>query len=154
MYSKEEASRIKHEFWTVFGKYMSPIPSAEGMKINWVNYHTRLKDVYFRMDAGKKSAMISISLEHSDPDLQQLFFEQLLEMKDMLHATLGEEWVWQLHVPVDDGKVISRIYKEITDVSVFSKDDWPDLISFFKPRIIALDGFWENAKYGFEGLRD
>ena len=76
------------------------------------------------------------------------------DMKDMLHATLGEEWVWQLHVPVDDGKVISRIYKEITDVSVFSKDDWPDLISFFKPRIIALDGFWENAKYGFEGLRD
>ena len=154
MYSKEEASRIKHEFWTVFGKYMSPILSAEGLKINWVNYHTRLKDVYFRMDASKKSAMISISLEHSDHDLQQLFFEQLLEMKDMLHATLGEEWVWQLHVPVDDGKVISRIYKEITDVSVFSKDDWPDLISFFKPRIIALDGFWENAKYGFEGLRD
>lgn len=149
MFSREEASRIRHEFWTAFGRYMSPILSAEGMKTNWVNYHTRLKDVYFRMDAGKKSAMISISLEHNDPELQQLYFEQFLEMKDMLHATLGEEWEWQLHAQVD-GKIITRIFKTLPDVSVFNKDHWPDLISFFKPRIIALDSFWENARWGFQ----
>jgi hypothetical protein len=149
MFSREEASRIRHEFWTTFGRYMSPILSAEGMKTNWVNYHTKLKDVYFRMDAGKKSAMISISLEHSDPELQQLYFEQFLEMKDMLHATLGEEWEWQLHTQVD-GKIITRIFKTLPDVSVFNKEHWPDLISFFKPRIIALDSFWENARWGFQ----
>lgn len=149
MFSREEASRIRHDFWTTFGRYMSPILSAEGMKTNWVNYHTRLKDVYFRMDAGKKSAMISISLEHNDPELQQLYFEQFLEMKDMLHATLGEEWEWQLHAQVD-GKIITRIFKTLPDVSVYNKDHWPDLISFFKPRIIALDSFWENARWGFQ----
>lgn len=149
MFSREEASRIRHEFWTAFGRYMSPVLSAEGMKTNWVNYHTRLKDVYFRMDAGKKSAMISISLEHSDPELQQLYFEQFLEMKDMLHATLGEEWEWQLHAQVD-GKIITRIFKTLPEVSVFNKEHWPDLISFFKPRIIALDSFWENARWGFQ----
>ena len=149
MFSREEASRIRHEFWTAFGRYMSPVLSAEGLKTNWVNYHTRLKDVYFRMDAGKKSAMISISLEHSDPELQQLYFEQFLEMKDMLHATLGEEWEWQLHAQVD-GKIITRIFKTLPDVSVFNKEHWPDLISFFKPRIIALDSFWENARWGFQ----
>ena len=152
MYSRDEASRIRHEFWTTFGKYMRPIRSAEGMKINWVNYHTRLKDVYFRMDAGKKSAMISISIEHSDPELQELYYEQFLEFKDLLHGILGEEWEWDLRVSVD-GKVISRIYTELPGFSVFNKDHWPELISFFKPRIIALDGFWENAKYSFERLR-
>jgi hypothetical protein len=149
MFSREEASRIRHEFWTTFGRYMSPIPSSEGLKINWVNYHTGLKDVFFRMDAGKKSAVISISLEHADAELQQLYFEQFLEMKDILHAMLGEEWQWQLHAQVD-GKVISRIYEELPNVSVFNRDYWPELISFFKPRIIALDSFWENAKYFFK----
>lgn len=149
MFSREEASRIKHEFWTTFGRYMSPIPSAEGGKISWVNYHTGLKDVYFRMDAGKRSATISISLEHSDRDLQQLYYDQFLETKDILHATLGEEWDWQLHEQVD-GKTISRVFKELPEVSVFNKEQWPDLISFFKPRIIALDRFWENAKWGFK----
>ena len=152
MFSREESSRLRHEFWTTFGRYMSPVPSAEGLKINWVNYHTRLKDVYFRMNADKKSALISISMEHNDPETQQLFFEQFTEMRDILHQTLEEEWVWQLHAVVE-GKVVSRIYKELPNVSVFNKNDWPDLISFFKPRIIALDSFWENARWGFEGLR-
>jgi len=153
MFTREESSRIRHEFWTTFGRYMSPVLSAEGLKTNWVNYHTRIKDVYFRMDAGKRSAIISISLEHSDHDIQQLYFEQFLEMKDMLHAVVAEEWQWQLHVPLADGKIISRICKELPGVSVFNREHWPDLISFFKPRIIALDSFWENARWGFEGLK-
>jgi hypothetical protein len=153
MFTRAEASRIRQEFWTIFGRYMSPVLSAEGMKINWVNYHTRLKDVHFRMDAGQKSAAIYISMEHSDVDMQELYFEQFLEFKNLLHGTLEEEWEWQLHTQVADGKVISRIYKEMKGVSVLNKDQWPDLISFFKPRIIALDAFWENARYTFEGMR-
>ncbi len=153
MFTREEASRIKQEFWTTFGRYMGPILSAEGMKVNWVNYHTTLKDVYFRMYAGQKSSAIYISMEHSDPDIQELYFEQFLELKNFLHDILKEEWDWQLHVPVADGKIISRIYKEISGVSVFNKDHWPDLISFFKTRIIGLDSFWENAKYNFQGLK-
>ncbi|MBT1701329.1 DUF4268 domain-containing protein [Fulvivirgaceae bacterium PWU4] len=153
MFTREQASRIRQEFWTTFGRYMSPIPSAEGMKTNWVNYHTRLKDVYFRMDAGQRSAAISISMEHTDPDIQELYFRQFVEFKSLLHAVLEEEWHWQLKVPLADGKIVSRIYKELPGVSVMNKDQWPELISFFKPRIIALDSFWADAKYSFDGLR-
>ncbi len=153
MFSREEASRLKEEFWTAFGKYMSPVPSAEGVKINWVNYHTRLKDVYFRMNTDKRSAMIAISIEHRDLLMQELFYEQFLPFKNILHEIMGEMWIWQLHHETDDGKVISRIYKQIVGVSVFNKEQWPDLISFFKPRIIALDLFWEDAKYAFEELK-
>ena len=152
MFKREEASRLREEFWTTFGRYMSPIPSTEGIKINWINYRTGIKDVYFRMDINQKSARISISMEHHDHGIQESYFNQFLEFKTLLHTTLGEEWEWQLYTKVAEGKAISRIYKEISGVSVFNKDHWPDLISFFKPRIIALDSFWENAKYGFEGL--
>lgn len=130
---------------------MSPVLSAEGIKINWVNYHTTIKDLYFRMDA-QKSAVISISLEHNDADIRALYFEQFKEFKTILHATLEEEWHWQQNILLE-GKVISRIYNELPGVSVFNKDHWPDLISFFKPRIIALDAFWENAKYTFQILK-
>jgi hypothetical protein len=153
MFTREEASRIRQEFWTTFGRYMSPIPSAEGMKINWVNYHTRLKDVHFRMDAGTRSAMIAVSLEHRDAGIRELYFEQFLQLKRMLHAALEEEWTWQQHVTTADGKVMSRIYREISGVSVLNKEQWPELISFFKPRIMALDAFWENARYSFDELR-
>ena len=150
MFTREQASIIRQEFWTSFGKYMRPIYSAEGMKINWINYHTRIKNIHFRMHADQHSAAIYIAIQHPDLEIQELYYEQFLELKDLFHAEMGEEWQWQLRVPFDDGKIITRIYKEISGVSVFNIDQWPELISFFKQRIIALDKFWENAKFSFE----
>ncbi len=43
-------------------------------------------------------------------------------------------------------------YIHLNGVSIFNKEDWPQLISFFKQRIIALDQFWSTARYGFEAL--
>ena len=152
MYARGEASKIKHEFWTTFGRYMNPVLSAEGNPINWVNYHTGVKDVFFRMDASNSSASISISIEHNDPGIRELFFEQFLELKPVLELTLDEHWIWRRHDIVLN-KPVGRIFNELQNVSVFNKAQWPDLISFFKPRIIALDSFWENAKYSFDSLR-
>lgn len=132
---------------------MSPVLSAEGMPTNWINYKTGLKNVYFRMQADKKLATIGIEMTQPDPEIQQMFFEQFEALKEMLHEAVGEEWIWDLHTYDENGKVISRIYTELRGVSVFKQDDWPALISFFKPRIMALDAFWNDAKYSFDELR-
>ena len=153
MYTRQQASQLRQEFWTAFGQYMTPILSAEGEKVNWVNYKTGEKDIYFRMKADNKKATIAIEITHPDAGLQGLYFEQFLELKNILQNTLEEEWNWVLHTTDENGKVISRIYTELTPVNLFKKEDWPALISFFKPRIIALDSFWIVAKYGFEALR-
>lgn len=105
------------------------------------------------MEAGKKSASIAIEIAHPDIGIQELFFEQFLELKNVLRSALDEDWDWQLHATDENGKTVSRIYKQLDRVSIFNKDDWPVLISFFKPRIIALDEFWSDAKYTFEALK-
>lgn len=153
MYSREEASRLRHEFWTALGRYLAPHLSADGMKVNWINYKTGLKHVYFRMQAEKKHASIGIDITHPDPGIQELFFEQFLELKNILHGYLNEEWEWVLHTSDENGKTISRIFTETSGVSVFNRDHWPALISFFKPRILALDEFWSDAKYSFDSLK-
>jgi hypothetical protein len=153
MYSRQEASRLRQEFWTSFGQYMAPVLSAEGEKINWINYKTGEKDIYFKMHADSKKASVGIELAHKDAGIQQLYFEQFAELKKILETALNEEWIWQLHTRDAHGKPISRIYTEQEGVNIFKKEDWPSLISFFKPRMIALDEFWSSVKYGFEGLR-
>lgn len=153
MFTREEASRIRQEFWTTFGKYMSPVLSADGSEINWINYHTGLKDVYFRMNADKHTATICISIEQADASVRELYFDQFTELETMLAQSIGEAWVWQRDVTLMEGKTISRIGTELAGVSVFRKDDWPTIISFLKPRIIGLDSFWENARYSFDSLR-
>lgn len=152
MYSKKEASKLQEEFWTTFGKYLSPVPSAEGLPINWVNYKTGIKDINFYMQADNKKASIGIQLSHSDPEIQQLIFQEFEKLRDILLETLEEPWNWVLHTTDEHGKIITRIYTEISPVSIYNKDDWSTIISFFKPRIIKLDEFWSSWKYSIEGL--
>lgn len=150
MYTREQASQLRQAFWTAFGRYISPHPSAEGLKINWLNYKTGLKHVFFRMQADNKVASIAIELTHPDTQLQELYFEQFVQWRQVLHTSLGEEWDWILHTRDEQGRVVSRIVKQISPVNVFNQDDWPKLISFFKPRMIALDDFWCTAKHSFD----
>ena len=152
MYSRQEASQLRQRFWTAFGLYMQPILSSEGEKINWINYKTGEKGIHFKMSADAKQAIVSIELSHTDPDIQQLYFEQFKAVEKFLVAELREAWQWELHTNDDMGKQISRIYTLLSPVNIFKQEDWPALISFFKPRIIALDAFWNNVKYSFEAL--
>jgi hypothetical protein len=153
MYTREEASQLRQAFWTTFGQYISPLPSADGAKVNWLNYKTGLKNVYFRMDADKKHGYIAIEMSHPDLGIQEIFFEQFKELKNIFESYLQEEWVWTLHNTDVNGRIVSRISKEIYPVNIFNRDDWPTLIAFFKPRIIALDDFWSVAKDAFESLK-
>ena len=153
MYSKDEASQIRQAFWTAFGQYISPQQSADGLKVNWVNYKTGIKHLYFKMEADKQFATIGIVITHPDAGIQELFFEQFKELKTMFNNYLNEDWIWALHDKDEYGKTISRIYLQLDNVSIYNRNDWPQLISFFKPRIIALDDFWSVAQYSFEGLK-
>ncbi len=153
MYTKEQASQIRQAFWTAFGQYMALHPSVEGYKVNWINYKTGLKHVYFRMNAEKNAASIAIEIIHPDIEIQQLFYEQFLTLKLMLEDYQQETWEWVLHTSDNNGKTISRICKELPNVNVFRQDDWPAIISFLKPRIIALDAFWGDAQFSFESLK-
>lgn len=150
MYSRDQASQIKQAFWTAFGQYIAPHPSAEGLKINWINYKTGIKHLSFKMQADNRSAFIAIEIAHPDTGIQELVFEQFKELKAVLNSSIEEEWDWQLHTTDENNKTVSRIIKTLPNVSVFNQKDWPTLISFFKPRIIALDDFWSTANYSFD----
>jgi len=153
MYTKQEASALRQQFWTAFGQYMAPVASADGEKVTWLNYKTGEKGVHFKMEASGTNAVIAIELSQPDLQVQQIYFNQFKLLRTLLNSFLAEEWTWSLHKTDEWGKTVTRIYKELPGVSVFKKEDWPTIISFFKPRIIALDAFWSNARYGFEALR-
>jgi hypothetical protein len=153
MYSRKEASELRQAFWTTFGQYMQPVLGAEGEKVNWINYKTGEKDIAFRMSADKRSATIAITLTHKDPGLRQIYFEQFEQLKPALRQATGEEWDFLPEAYDDWGAPQSRISCSRDGLNIFRREDWPQLISFFKPRIMALDSFWSEAKYFFEALR-
>ena len=132
---------------------MAPVPSAEGVTTHWINYKTGLKNVYFRLEADTRQARIGIELTHPDAGIRELFWEQFRELRPLLHETLGEPWTWEAAAVDAHGMALSRIYTELRPVNLFDRADWPALISFFKPRLMALDAFWVDAQWRFEALK-
>lgn len=150
MYTKQEISKQREAFWTTFGKYMQPVMSADGMKVNWVNYKTGITGIGFRMNADAKQSTISIVISNNDDSIRHAHYERFEALKEILHTTMGEDWEWQCDASDEYGKHMSTISKELPGVNIHKNEDWPEMISFFKPRIIALDEFWSMAKYNFE----
>lgn len=153
MYTRAEASQARQAFWTAFGQYMAPHFSADGGRVNWINYKTGEKHISFKMRADTQTVSIGIELTHKDMELQHLYFEQFEQFKSVLHGYLNEEWLWELHATDESKRTISRIFTARSSVNIMKREDWPQAISFFKPRIIALDAFWSDVKVAFELLR-
>lgn len=150
MYSKEQLSRLRQRFWTVFGQYMKPVPGANGEPVNWINYKTGIRNIFFRMEAGRDFAMVCIELRHTTEEERLRYFDQLLGLKNLLHQNTGLTFNWQAAVADEHGQVISRISNTLTGVSLQNEGDWPAIISFLKSHIMALDVFWDLVKDAFE----
>lgn len=105
------------------------------------------------MDVDKRQAYIGIQLTQKDSDLRDLFYEQLEELRGVLHASVEEEWIWDQEAVNALHQPISQVYTTLEGVNIFRESDWPQIISFLKPRVVALDEFWSMAKYHFEPLK-
>ncbi len=148
MYTKQDTSKQKQAFWTAFGKYMHPILSADGESINWINYKTGNKQFFIKMDVDSKQARIALVVYHPDPALRQRYFERLQKLKFLFEENTGErDWQWLADKTDEDGKVTSVIEKTLAGVNFFHSEDWGPIISFLKPRLIALDAFWSTVRY-------
>ena len=153
MYTKQAISKQKQVFWTAFGRYMKPVLSSDGEPMNWLNYKTGTKHVSFGMDVDSRRAIISVVIDPPTPGIRQAYFDRFMQLKGIWEDTMGEEdWIWQPNATDEHGKAISTIYKELTGVNIFQNEDWPAIISFLKPRIMALDAFWSVVRHQFSNL--
>ena len=94
MYSKEQASALRKEFWTSFGLFMKPVLSAEYQRINWVSYKTGVKGIDLKLVAGQNEAYLTIEIKTKDLDIKNLLFEQFLEFKNLFSNEVGADWEW------------------------------------------------------------
>ena len=129
---------------------MKPVPFAEGEKNSWLNYKTGEKHITFKTDADHQQATIAITISHKDKKVLSSYYGQFEALKSMFELSIGESWIWQ---PPGSESETGKIFTSLNPVNIYKKEDWPTLISFFKPRLIAFDTFWMDAKSVFESLR-
>lgn len=152
MFSKAEAKALNERFYTAFGIFMRKHQPGSDYGLSWLNYKTGVKEVFFRVEADKKSGRVCIDLQHPDEGMRTLFFEQFLEFRKMLESYMETELVWDEQYMLPNGREISRIYIQKEGISLYNEDDWRDFFEFFETYLLRLDAFWADFKPAFEEL--
>ena len=154
MYSKDFKKSNKILFYTSFGKYMRGNKPLYNVNNKWLNYSTNVKPIYLRLNTTNQFAAVNIDIQNRDKEIQTLFYDQFNEVKKAFESILGNDWNWNQEITNEDGVNCSRISKELKNVSIYEKNSWPIIFSFFRENLISFDQFWTEFNELFKQLDD
>ncbi|WP_395047259.1 DUF4268 domain-containing protein [Flavobacterium sp.] len=133
MYTKEEAQRLKREFWISF---------AEKYPRKWILYDTKVKDFSFKFFVDNKKAQVLIDIEMRDAEKRKSYFEKLESLKTILEEEYIKDLVFESKYTLESEKTISRIWVEKLEVSVSNRLYWDEIFDFFNEKMDKLERFF------------
>lgn len=143
MFSKEELRERKTLFWEGLKTRMQHHRSANGKRMNWINYKTGIKFLFVRLDVNSKRAIFALDLQPKDEGVREIFWEQLHELKMVLESEMGPG-NWNDDFEIKYGLSVARISWELPGVNMFKKEDTDKIYAFFQEKLIAFDSFYTD----------
>lgn len=137
MFSKEESKKIRQEFWTTFGKEYPR---------KWLLYNTKIKDISLKFTFTTKRAQVSVDIEHYDTLIREYYYDKFLSLKNILISEYLQHIVFDSTYKLDNGKVISRVYVELEDVSIHNRNTWKPTMNFLYENMLKLETFFLEYK--------
>ncbi|RAR70879.1 DUF4268 domain-containing protein [Flavobacterium aciduliphilum] len=133
MFSKEENQRLKKEFWIQF---------AESYPRKWILYNTKIKDVVFKFYADTKKAQVILDIEPKEEEKRTIYFEKIESLKNILMEDYLPDVLFEKRLHLDNGKIISRIWVELDNITIKNKESWPIIFEFFEVNMSKFERFF------------
>lgn len=137
MFSKEESKRLRQDFWTSFGKSYPK---------EWILYNTKIKGLTFRFHFNLKIAQVSIEIDHNDFDKRIELWDKLYALRAILKDEFLPEAIFNDSYEINEGKDISKIYVEKSNVSIHNKNTWQETMEFLYKHMNLVESFFEEYK--------
>ena len=123
MFSKEESTSLRKEFWTCFGK---------SFPRKWILYNTKIKGLSFKFVANRKNAMICLDIENPDKMANKILFEKILSLQTILKEEYLSEVIFDDSYRLENEKIIHRVYINHKDkFSIYNKNTWSSCYNFY-----------------------
>jgi len=146
MFSKEEAKKLREEFWDQF-KHMSAVKRArKKMPGNWMLDHTGIKALNLRFHVDREVAQVGIDLETRNMDKKIELYEKLESLKKLLEEAMESPMIWELEYIRENGKSVSRIYLQMEGVDIYKRDTWAGAHKFMYAYMMKLEEFFQEYR--------
>lgn len=133
MFSKEEAKKIRQQFWTNFG---------EEYPRKWLLYNTKIKEVSLKFTFTTKIAQVSIDIDSSDELIREYYYEKIWSLEKILKTEYIPEIILDPNYEIDFGKFISRAYIQLDGVCIHNKKTWENTAEFLYDNMTQLELFF------------
>ncbi|MCF8380271.1 MAG: DUF4268 domain-containing protein [Bacteroidales bacterium] len=151
MLTIEESKQLRLDFWARFRNYSAVRRKQKGKPSLWIMNHTKISQLKLKFEFETNKAIVGIDIETRNLDKRIELFGKLEQFKTILETTMGTEMMWELEYTLTNGKSISRIYVEKTGVSIYNKEDWPEVFTFLYKNMMKLEKFYEEY---WEGIKE
>lgn len=135
MFSKEEAKKLRQDFWISFGK---------SFPRKWILYNTGIKDFSFKFHFDLKRVMVSMDMESQDLEKRLEVWEKLISLKSILLEEYLPKALFEDTVLLENGKEISRISVGLENVSIHNKNTWQETMVFLKDHMALFEDFYKE----------
>ncbi len=137
MFSKSDSKQIRQEFWTNFGKEH---PNK------WLLYNTKIKDVTLKFTFTTKKAQVSIDIEPNDALIRSYYYDKFVSLKNIIVSEYIPDIIFDDCYELDNEKIISRLYVELTGVSIHDKACWKKSMQFLYDNMLNFEAFFIEYK--------
>ena len=72
-----------------------------------------------------------LDIEPKDENKRKIYFEKVESLKDILKEEFLQDVMFDRDHYFESGKIISRVWVELSDVSLNRKTDWEKIFNFF-----------------------
>ena len=150
MFSKEEAKKLREDFWDSFNQMSASRRARKKLPGNWMLTQTGIKALNLRFHVDRKVAQVGIDLETRNMDKRFELYEKLESVKKILEKTMGEPMIWELDYVRENGKSVSRIYLEREGVDIYESSSWPAAHEFMYKQMMKLEEFYREYRDFFK----
>lgn len=140
MYSKEEAKKIRLQFWEQFGKRCEIHPLLSERRKKWMLHRTKIPGVALRFEADRTNAKVILELSQRNEVKRLKAFEILQNYRVILEYGFPDGLIWEFfHEREDSGQEVARIYNVLPHVNMFRQNQWPDIFNFFIENMTQME---------------
>jgi hypothetical protein len=142
MFSKEEAKKLREEFWDQFKGMSAGKRARKKLPGNWMLAQTGIKALNLRFHVDREVAQVGIDLETRNMDKKIELYEKLESLKKLLEEAMESPMIWELEYIRENGKSVSRIYLQMEGVDIYKRDTWAGAHKFMYDNMMKLEAFF------------
>lgn len=146
MYTKEEAKKIRMDFWSQFKSRSARLRQKAGKKGRWMMNDTGMRQVRLKFHFDEHMALVAIEVDTRNMDKRIDLWTKLESLAKRLDEAAPFDLTWDMEYWLSPKKSVSRIYAKLDQVSIYNKEDWKNVNEFFYSRMSVLEDFFTEYR--------